>query len=403
MKWFLNLFAPLPIAGAIALFLTAGCSKQDASAAAGFPPTRVIAADVTAKDVPLYLDEIGHCVAREVVNVQPQVSGKIVGIHFVDGANLKKGDPLFTIDPRPYQAALDQAQAQYEKDKATAANARANTDRQKQLYMEKLVSPADYDLARYTADADDATVRSDAAAIQSAKLNLEYCTIDSPIEGRASMRQVDNGNVVRPDGSTVMLTIQRLDPIYVDFTITEADLPAVRRHMAQGTLKTFARIPRDMSATASATAGPDEDYLAQRAGDLTFLDNAVIQATGTVNLRATIPNRDQMFWPGQFVRVRLILQMMKNVPVIPAEALQLSQQGTFVYVIKPDNTVQPRPVQVGQRQGDMTAIQSGLAAGEKIVKTGQLTLFPGAHVEIVAPATQPTVTADKSSGEGGKS
>jgi multidrug efflux system membrane fusion protein len=190
-----------------------------------------------------------------------------------------------------------------------------------------------------------------------------------------------------------MLSIQRLDPIYVDFTATESDLPAIRRNMAAGTLKVFARIPNDGPATTVQPESTEDG----RQGMLTFMDNAVANVTGTIKLRATMPNADHFFWPGQFVRVRLILKTIKDVPVIPADALQLSQQGTFVYVIGKDMTVQQRPVKVGQRQGaqgELLAIDSGVKAGEKVVVTGQLTLGPGAPVIISQGAgTQPVADA----------
>lgn len=378
-----------------------GCKPSGGAAAAGppgggRPATLVVATEVSTRDVPVYLDEIGTCVARESVSVEPQVSGRITEIQFQDGANLKKGDKLFAIDPRPYEAALAGAQAQYEKDKALAANTRANAVRQRQLFEQKVVSPSDYDQARYNADAQDATVKIDAAMVQTAQLNLEYCSIASPIDGRAGQRLVDVGNVVRSDKDSPLLSIQRLDPVYVDFTATEAELPEIRQHMADGTLKVTARIPREGTA---ATAAPDSTD-ALRDGSLTFLDNAVANGTGTIKLRATIPNEDHLFWPGQFVRVRLILSTQKDMAVIPADALQLSQQGTFVYVIGGDMTVQPRPVKVGQRQGslgDEVAIDSGLKAGEKIVVTGQLTLGPGASVRVSAPATQPAAASGSKS------
>jgi multidrug efflux system membrane fusion protein len=374
-----------------------GCKKADGAAGGspggGRPPTLVVAAEVSVRDVPVYLDEIGTAVAREMVSIQPQVSGRIKEIYFADGAELKKDDKLFLIDPRPYEAALAGAEAQFEKDKALAANARASAVREEKLFEQKLISPADYDTARYTADAQDASVKIDAAAVQTAKLNLEYCSIVSPIDGRAGQRLVDVGNVMRSDTDTSLLTIQRLDPIYVDFTATEGDLPAIRTNMADGSLKVTARLPR--SGLVGPTTVPASEEVA-REGTLTFLDNAVANGTGTIKLRATIQNADHLFWPGQFVRVRLILKTLRDVAVIPGDALQLSQQGPFVYVIGADNTVQPRPVVVGQRQGDsgeMVAIESGLKEGEKIVVTGQLTLGPGASVRFGPPTTQPVAAA----------
>jgi multidrug efflux system membrane fusion protein len=386
----------LSAAGLLLALGAVGCDRPGAGAAGppgGRPPTLVVAADVLSQDVPVYLDEIGTCTARESVNIEPQVSGRLTQIHFQDGADLKKGDKLFTIDPRPYEAALAGAQAQLEKDKALAANARANAVRQEKLFEKTLISPADYDTARYNADSQDAAVKIDSAMVETARLNLEYCSIVSPIDGRAGLRLVDVGNVVQSDKDAAMLSIQRLDPIYVDFTATEADLPAIRRNMAEGSLKVYARVPNDGAATTEHAESADNT----RQGMLTFLDNAVANGTGTIKLRATMPNADHFFWPGQFVRVRLILKTIKDVPVIPADALQLSQQGTFVYVIGKDMTVQQRPVKVGQRQGaqgELLAIDSGVKAGEKVVVTGQLTLGPGAPVLISqGPATQPVADA----------
>jgi membrane fusion protein, multidrug efflux system len=393
-------FNSLAALGLVLAVGVVGCKRAAAGGppGGGRPPTLVVAADVTSRDVPVYLDEIGTCVAREMVSIQPQVSGRIQEIHFADGADLNKGEKLFTIDPRPYEAALAGAEAQYEKDKALAANARAGSVRQEKLFEQKLISPADYDTARYTADAQDAAVKIDAAAVQTAKLNLEYCTILSPIDGRAGHRLADVGNVLRSDTDTSLLTIQRLDPIYVDFTANQADLPAIRANMADGSLKAMARIPREGASGPTTLPAGDE---VSREGTLTFLDNAVANGTGTVMLRATIPNSDHLFWPGQFVKVRLILKTLKDVAVIPADALQLSQQGTFVYVIGADNTVQPRPVSVGQRQGvggEMVAIDSGLKNGEKVVITGQLTLGPGAPVRMdQQPATQPVAASGSKS------
>ena len=249
------------------------------------PPALVVGADVIAQDVPVYLDEIGTCVARESVNIEPQVSGRLTAIYFQDGADLKKGDKLFTIDPRPYEAALAGAEAQLEKDKALAANSRANAVRQEMLFEKKLVSPADYDQARYTADSQDASVKIDGAMVQTAKLNLEYCSIVSPIDGRAGLRLVDVGNVVQSDKDTSLLSIQRLDPIYVDFTATEADLPAIRRNMADGTLTAVARVPSPSSSSATLPAGEEPS----RAGTLTFLDNMVTGGNGTIKLAPPFP------------------------------------------------------------------------------------------------------------------
>ena len=204
--------------------------------------------------------------------------------------------------------------------------------------------------------------------METAKLNLDYCYIHSPIDGRAGARLVDVGNVVQAN-TTSLLSIQRLDPIYADFTITERDLPQVQKEMARGILKALVRLPCDAETAA-------------RPGKVEFLDNAVQNSTGTVNLRATVANPDHHFWPGQFVEVKLVLSTEKGAVLVPNQATQISQQGPFVYVVKPDDTAELRPVTLGQRQGDDVVVTSGLSAGERVVLAGQLLVRPGGKVRI---------------------
>ena len=281
---------------------------------------------------------------------------------------LKKDQLLFTIDPRPYQAQLDSAQAQLAQSKAALDLANTQLKMYASIANTRAVSQMDLETKKNTVAVDEAQVQAAEAAVENAKLNLEYCYIHSPIDGRAGARLVDVGNVVQAN-TTGLLLIQRLDPIYADFTITESDLPEVQREMARGTLKTLVRIPSDAPKRA-------------REGKLTFLDNAVQNATGTVNLRATIPNADHHFWPGQFVNVTLVLATSKGAVLIPNQATQISQQGPFVYVVKPDDTAELRPVTLGQRQGDDVVVTKGVADGERVVVTGQLTLIPGAKVRV---------------------
>jgi multidrug efflux system membrane fusion protein len=219
---------------------------------------------------------------------------------------------------------------------------------------------------------DEAQVQANEAAVEQAKLNLDYCYIHSPIDGRAGMRLVDVGNVVQTN-TTGLLLIQRLDPIYADFTVTEADLPEVQRQLARGTLQALVRIPSDPPNNA-------------RDGKLTFVDNQVQNATGTVNLRATISNSDHHFWPGQFVNVTLVLATVKGAVLIPNQATQISQQGPYVYVVKPDSTAELRQVTLGQRQGDDVVVTKGVAPGEPVIVTGQLTVAPGGKVTVQAGA-----------------
>ncbi len=309
-------------------------------------------AKVITKDVPVYLDEIGTCAAYETVQVQAQVSGQIIARHFQDGSDVKKGDPLFTIDARPYQAALDQAKAQAALDQATLK-------RQEDLRARKVISQQDYDTAV-------ANAQKSQAAADAAQVNLDYCYIKSPINGRVGLRNVDVGNLVGPS-SPSLVTIQGLDPIYTDFTVAENDLPLVRKYLGGSNVKVQTYLP--------------DGSIAPRTGDLYFIDNAVQPGSGTVKARGVTPNPDRALWPSEFVRVRFILDTLKDATLVPSQAVQVSQSGPFVFVVKSDNTVDLRTVTPGQRQeGDLTVIESGVKAGETVVVTGQLALSPGAKV-----------------------
>jgi multidrug efflux system membrane fusion protein len=354
----------------LAACLTAACDRQ-AQPAIERPPAPVTVAAAVAQDVPIYIDAVGKIAAREVVSIQPQVSGRIVKIHFTDGANLKVGDLLFTIDPRPYQAQLNQAEANLAQAAEALELARVNFARVENLNDPRAVSRQDYDTKKNAVALAEAGVRQNRAAVESARLNLEYCTIRSPINGRAGQRQVDIGNVVSPNNG-LLLVIQRLDPIYADFTITEKDLSSVQRNMASRTLKAEVRLP-------------DDDGSA-RQGTLTFVDNSVQEGTGTVKLRATLANGDRRFWPGRFANVRLILATQQQAVLVPADAPQMSAKGPFVYVVKRDATAELRPVTPGQRQGDLIVINNGLKAGERVVVQGQLGVTPGGKVAIATPA-----------------
>jgi multidrug efflux system membrane fusion protein len=353
-----------------------GCGKRPGSFER--PPAMVTISDAVSQDVPVYLDQIGTCTAREVVSVHPQITGQITDINFVDGADIKKGDPLFIIDPRPSQAALVVAQASLAQSTAALELAKSELERAKTLIPTGALSREEYDIRQNAVAVGEAQVQASQAAIQTAQVNLGYCFIHSPIDGRAGQRQVDTGNVVTPSNlgnSTLLVVIQRLDPIYADFTITERDLKPVRQKMAQGDLKAYVSIPDTPEANS-------------REGTLTFLDNAVQEGTGTVKLRATLQNADHYFWPGQFVQVRLVLSILKDAVLVPSQALQTSQNGPFVYVIKQDSTAELRLIKLGQQQDKLVVATEGLKAGEKVVTSGQLTVTPGAKVRVQEPAPQ---------------
>src|SRR5580704_1377309 len=353
-----------------------GCNRANPQAAGPQmpPPPMVSVIKARAQDVPVYLDEIGKNFAFESVTVTPQVGGRITQRQFKDGADLAKGQLLFVIDPRPYQAQLDSAKGALAQAKAARELAKVEFARSSELFGSKVTSKQDYDTKKSTVDVDQAQVESAEAALETAQLNLEYCYIHSPIQGRAGARLVDVGNVVQAN-TTGLLLIQRLDPIYADFTITERDLPNVQKEMARGTLKTFVRLPSDPEERAHG-------------GKLTFVDNTVQNGTGTVNLRATISNPDHHFWPGQFVNVRLVLATQKGAVLVPNEATQISQKGFYVYVVKSDGTADIRLVKLGQRQGNDIVITDGLTAGENVVMTGQLTIIPGSKVRVASAPTE---------------
>jgi len=333
------------------------------------PPVRPASiARVITKDVPLYLDEIGTCAAYETVQVQAQVSGVIMSRHFQDGSDVKKGDLLFTIDPRPFQAALDQAKAQAALDQVTLK-------RQEDLRRRNVIAQQDYDIAI-------ANAQKSQAAAEATQVNYDYCFIKSPINGRIGLRNVDVGNLVGPS-TGALVTIQGLDPIYTDFTVAENDLPLVRKYLGGANVKV-------------------ETYLADgsitpRIGDLYFIDNAVQPGSGTVRARGVTPNPDRALWPSEFVRVRFILDILKGATLVPSQAVQVSQSGPFVFVVKPDNTVDLRPVTPGQpQQGDLTVIESGVKSDETVVVTGQLALSPGAKIAPQPYTPQPPAMPERS-------
>ncbi|HEY3601271.1 MAG TPA: efflux RND transporter periplasmic adaptor subunit [Chthoniobacterales bacterium] len=332
-------------------------------AAPPHPPRPVMVAKVITKDVPLYLEEIGTCAAYESVQVQAQVSGQIIARHFKDGQDVKEGDLLFTIDPRPYQAVLDSA-------KADLMLAQANLKRQEELARKAVSTPQELQTAQATAMKAQATV-------DAAQVNLDFTQIRSPINGRIGLRQVDVGNTVSAGASSaVLVTIDNLDPIYTDFTIAEPDIPEVRKYLGGPNVKVLVE--------------PPNTNVPPRSGSLYFIANSVTPGTGTVQARGIMANPDHLLWPSQFVHVRLILDILKNAMLVPNDAVQIGQNGPYVFVVKPDMTLDLRQVTPGQRQeGDLTVITKGLKPGETVVTAGQLQLAPGTKVAIKSSSNNP--------------
>lgn len=356
------------LVGTALVSLLAGCGgSKPAPAAPQAAPKAVITAPVLTRDVPRYLDEIGTCAATESVAVQAQISGQITERNFADGADVKKGDLLFTVDPRPYQAILAQAEGTLAQNHAQLDLDNINLKRIVDLQKKQVVTPQDLDTAKTNVATDEAKIQSAEGAVAQAKVNLDFCSIRSPINGRAGLRQVDVGNIVNASsGSAVLLTIQKLDPIYTDFTISESDLPEVREFQSKNKLKVETDLPDDNNPA--------------RQGDLYFLDTSVAAGAGTIKARGITPNADHLLLPGAFVKVRLILETIKNAALVPSQAVQISQAGPFVFVVKSDNTLEQRPVKPGQRQGDLMVIEDGVKGGENVVVSGQLALSPGLKV-----------------------
>jgi len=371
------------------LAATVACNRNNVQAAVpGMPPPFVTVAKATVQDVPRYLDEIGRNAAFESVTVTPQVGGRITERRFKDGENLAKGQLLFVIDPRPYKAQVDAAQASLNQAKAALELAKIQFARDEEVIGLRAISRQDYDTKKNAVDVDLAQVEAAEAALETAKLNLEYCFIHSPIDGRAGARLVDVGNVVQANSSS-LLSIQRLDPIYANFTITEGDLPAVQKQMSSGSMSAAVRLPSDPESAA-------------RKGRLEFLDNAVQNGSGTVTLRATLNNADHHFWPGQFVDVKLVLATEKKAVLIPNEATQISQQGPFVYVVKPDDTAELRPIKIGQRQGSDVVVTDGVAPNERVVLAGQMLVRPGGKVHVAPNVVAGPATSTKTSSPAGE-
>ena len=355
--------------------LFAGCSRSpngaDAHKKTEPASVPVIVAQAEAADVPVELNNVGNVEAFSTVTIRSQITGQITKVHFKEGDEVKQGDKLFTIDPRPLEGALRQAEADLKRDQAQLVSARLEFERTKKLLESSIASRDDYDKAESAFHALEATVMADEAAISRAKLQVEFTSLQSPIDGRTGNLMVKEGNIVKaPDDALV--TINQVHPIYVTFSVPEQDLPAIRRRMKQAPLIVEARISTDAAADDPASDPPH--------GELSFIDNAVDAMTGRIKLKATFVNTNNTLWPGQFVQTTLTLSRLSHATVVPAQAVQSSQTGDFVFVMKTDATVQKRPVVVGLRHGNQLVIENGVQPGETVVVDGQLRLKEGSRV-----------------------
>ncbi len=390
--WTLSLFFFL------ILFLILSSCSSEPSKKTPPAPIPVVVARVTQKAFPVQIRAIGNVQAYSSVTVKSRVPGQITRVYFKEGDDVKKGTLLFTIDPRPYEAALKQAEANLQKDRALVKqaeanlerdiaqekNARVEAERYKMLFEKGVVSRQQYDKFRTdwetlvaTVNADraakanaEAAVAADLAAVENAKLQLSYCSIYSPLDGRTGSLLVQEGNLIKENDASLVV-INQITPIYVAFSVPEQNLAEIRRHLATGKLRVQAILPNG------------QGHLEE--GFITFIDNTIDSATGTIKMKGTFDNREKRLWPGQFVNVVLTLTVEPNVMVVPSPAIQTGQQGQFVFVVKPDLTVEMRPVVIGRMVDQEVVVQRGLNMDEKVVMDGHLRLSPGARVEIKSP------------------
>jgi multidrug efflux system membrane fusion protein len=330
------------------------------------PPVPITTGQVVVKSMPVRLAAVGNVEPYTSVALKARVDGQIMAVRFKDGDRVHKGDVLFEIDPRTFKATLAQAEANLAKDQASLDRARAQDARYQDLLRQNFISKDAYEQVKTTVETSLATVNADKAAADNARLSLEYCTIRSPLDGYAGRVLIQEGNLVKANDANPLVTINQIVPVYTSFSVPEQNLAAIREHQASGDLIVQATLP-------SGTHPPI-------AGRLSFIDNTADTTTGTIRLKAEYPNADTALWPGQFVNVSLTLYQQNDAVVAPSQAIQNGPTGQYVFVVKPDRTVELRTVKVDRAVGDETVIASGLAPGEMVVTAGQLRLAPGSRV-----------------------
>ena len=371
-------FLPLFVASLLGAALLVSCSKHDAASAPGAGlrnlPVPVTITNAASRDIPMQILGIGNVHPFSTVAVKSQIKGQLMRVGFKQGDEVHANDLIFLIDPRPYETALVQARANLDRDQALLVKAQADYRRAFGLLTNNIVSESDFEQNRATVDSLKATLASDAAAITNAALQLEYCHLRSPITGRVGTLLVNEGNLVK-DTDTTLAVVNQIKPIYVDFGVPEQFLGDIRARLKSERLKVTAFL----SGTTRASAE----------GELVVVNNEVDTTTGRILLRAEFANLEEVLWPGQFVNVALTLTIAKQAVVVPTATLQLSQQGSFVCLVKPDETVEFRPVEPGQVYEQFTVIKQGLQAGERVVTSGQIRLIPGSKVKLLGAETSP--------------
>jgi membrane fusion protein, multidrug efflux system len=376
-------WARTPVRLALFAALASGCAKQQAA-----PPvrlaTRVNVAKVTQKTMPVEVMAVGNVEAISTISIRAQVAGEIQEVHFKEGDFVKKGQVLLTIDPRPYEAALAQAKAALARDKATGKYNRAQAQRYKTLFDQGVVPAEQVDSFTSGADASDATVNSDEAAVKTAELNLEYCTILAPIDGRTGTVMVKAGNLVKV-ADVPIVVINQVNPIYVNFTVPQQYWPDIKQNVDRRALHVNVTIPQNAGRSVEGT--------------LTFVDNIVDSTTGTIHLRGTFDNSENRLWPGLYVSVLLTLSEQPNATVVPAQSIVTTQENSYVYVVKANDIVEQRMVVPSRTIDNETVVDKGLQVGETIVVDGQVNLVPGAKVEVKNRGPEPMVEPASRTGE----
>ena len=360
-----------------AVAVVAGCSKTAApvqAAKTADDAVLVTVAPVVQKSMPLEIRVIGTAEAESTVAVHAQITGAITSVNFTEGDDVAEGQVLFTLDRRPLEATLQQVQANLARDLAQASNARTQAERYQTLASRGLVSGQEMQASTTAAAALDATVEADRAAVENAKVQLEYATIKAPIAGRTGALIVHPGNLVRANDATPLVVINRVAPINVSFGIPEGQLPAFKRYLAEHTLRVEASAPSEEVASM---------------GHITFIDNAVDPTTGTIKVKGSFPNGDRRLWPGQFVNVVVTLRTDPAAIVVPTAAIQAGQQGDFAFVVKSDQTVDLRSVMVDRTSGSESVVKQGLKPGETVITDGQLRLVAGSRIKVKSDAAQP--------------
>jgi len=374
-----------------AILILSGCGKKDqvmAAATPGGPPAApVIVANVEQRDIPVQVQAIGNVEAYQTVQIRSQVNGQIEKILFRQGDDVRKGQLLFQLDKRPFQADLEKAIAQESHDQASAENSRIEAERYTRLEKQGIVSHEQGDQMRAQAKADGAAVEADKAAVDAARVQLQYTDIAAPIDARAGALLINLGNLVKANDTPYLVQLNQVTPIYVTFSAPEANLDEVRHRFSPGQGLKILAYPKGESAHPAV-------------GRLSFIDNEVDTTTGTFKLKGTFQNKDRRLWPGQFVDVALELSTQKNAIVVPTKAVQTGQQGDYVYVVTPDNTAEPRPIITSGVYENFTLISEGLRPGERVIVDGQLRVAPNAKVtvESALPGSQPIVPTNVAGG-----